>query len=194
MILDKQTETLVMEEGEVQETFKTEIDIDSLQFLKRMLSKFYSDTIGSCVREVTSNAWDSHIASGTDTPIIVSFKKNKDGNYEFSVEDKGIGINKDTINDILRKYGKSTKRLDPKALGCYGLGWKSPIAYTPSFHFIGRKDGVEIKAMMYESEDDIEIDVLYEGPTTEANGVKVIVPVKWADREDFRSKISEQLA
>lgn len=193
MILEKQTENIVFEEGESQETFKTEIDIESLQFLKQMLSKFYSDAIGSLIREVTSNALDSHREAGVTDPIIVRFKQGSDGNYEFSVEDFGIGINKDTINNILRKYGKSTKRYTADQLGAFGLGWKSPIAYTPSFHFIGRKDGVETKAMMYESEEDIDIDILHEGPTTERNGVKVIVPVKYTDRNEFIRKIKEQL-
>lgn len=48
--------------------------------------------------------------------------------------------------------------------------------------------------MMYEGEDVNTIDLLTESPTTEANGVKVIVPVKSSDRNDFFQKIKEQLA
>jgi hypothetical protein len=47
---------------------------------------------------------------------------------------------------------------------------------------------------MYEGEDTNTIDILYETPTTEKNGVKVIVPVKYSDRWEFESKIREQLA
>lgn len=47
---------------------------------------------------------------------------------------------------------------------------------------------------MYEGEDDINIDILSEVPTTERNGVKVIVPVKYQDRYEFQDKIKEQLA
>lgn len=120
MILEKQTENIVFEEGESQETFKTEIDIDSLHFLKQMLSKFYSDAIGSLIREVTSNALDSHREAGVTDPIIVRFQKDPQGNYEFSVEDFGIGINRETIDNILKKYGKSTKRYTADQLGAYG--------------------------------------------------------------------------
>jgi hypothetical protein len=47
---------------------------------------------------------------------------------------------------------------------------------------------------MYEGEDANTIDLLYETTTTEDNGVKVIVPVKFEDRYDFHKKIKEQLA
>ncbi len=74
------------------------------------------------------------------------------------------------------------------------MGFKSPLAYSSSFYFVCRKDGIERKYMMYEGEDVNTIDLLYEQPTTESNGVKVIVPVKWQDRSEFITKISEQLA
>jgi len=194
MKLEKQINHEVLEAGEEQQSFNTEIDIESLQFLKQMLSKFYSDPIGSLIREVTSNALDSHREVNSQEPIIVTFGRNKDDNYEFSVEDFGIGVNIETIETILRKYGKSTKRNSATQLGCYGLGWKSPIAYTSSFYFIGRKDGKEIKAMMFENEEDIDINILYESNTTEPNGCKVIVPVKYEDRWSFTDRIKEQLA
>lgn len=48
--------------------------------------------------------------------------------------------------------------------------------------------------MMYEGEEVNTIDLLYEKPTTERNGVKVIIPVSWRDRWEFQTKIKEQLA
>lgn len=48
--------------------------------------------------------------------------------------------------------------------------------------------------MMYEGEDVNTIDLLYETPTNQPNGVKVIVPVKYYDRYSFENKIKEQLA
>jgi hypothetical protein len=47
---------------------------------------------------------------------------------------------------------------------------------------------------MYEGEDKNTIDVLYEKDTTERNGVKVVVPVKYNDRWEFPKRIKEQLA
>ena len=55
----------------------------------------------------------------------------------------------------------------------WGLGFKSPLAYSSTFYFVARKNGIERKYMMYEGEDVNTIDLLYESETTERNGVKV---------------------
>lgn len=196
MILEKQTEAHILQEGETQETVKMSLDLDSAQVLMQMLSKnLYSDSIGSTIRECASNALDSHRRAGSDKPIIVSFKRAAQADtYEFAVEDFGIGLDADDVKNIISKYGKSTKRDSNTELGMMGLGFKAPLAYSSSFYFVARKDGMERKYMMYEGEDTNSIDLLYERETTENNGVKVIVPVKYGDRYAFTIKIKEQLA
>jgi hypothetical protein len=74
------------------------------------------------------------------------------------------------------------------------VGFKSPLAYSSSFYFICRKAGVERKYMMYEGDEINRIDLLYEQSTTEPNGVKIIIPVKYNDRWEFIKKMKEQLA
>jgi hypothetical protein len=196
MILEKQTESHILQDGETQETVKMSLDLDSAQVLMQMLSKnLYSDAIGSTIRECASNALDSHRRAGSDKPIIVSFKRAaKADTFEFAVEDFGIGLDADDVVNIISKYGKSTKRDSNTELGMMGLGFKAPLAYSSSFYFVARKNGMERKYMMYEGEDTNSIDLLYETPTTEGNGVKVIVPVGYYDRHSFTSKIKEQLA
>lgn len=88
--------------------------------------------------------------------------------------------------DIVRHSGKP-EITDP-------LGFKAPLAYTSSFYFVARKNGVERKYMMYEGEEENMIDLMYESKTSEPNGVKVTVPVKYNDRNEFVTKIKEQLA
>ena len=194
MILEKQTESTIIEEGTSQESIGMSLDLDSAQILMQMLSKnLYSDDIGSTIRECASNALDSHRRAGVHMPIIVSFKAASSGNYEFTVEDFGVGLDADDVKNIISKYGKSTKRDSANELGMMGLGFKAPLAYSSSFYFICRKDGVERKYMMYEGEDVNTIDLLYEEPTSEGNGVKVIIPVKYVDNYQFKEKIKEQL-
>jgi len=196
MILEKQTEAHILQEGETQETVKMSLDLDSAQVLMQMLSKnLYSDSIGSTIRECASNALDSHRRAGSDKPIIVSFRRNNQADtYEFAVEDFGIGLDADDVKNIISKYGKSTKRDSNTELGMMGLGFKAPLAYSSSFYFVARKNGMERKYMMYEGEDTNSIDLLYEKETDQPNGVKVIVPVNYSDRYNFTSKIKEQLA
>ena len=195
MILEKQKEAMIFADGEINESIGMSLDLDSAQILMQMLSKnLYSDSIGSTIRECASNALDSHRRAGVEDPIVVSFKLDDNNNYYFSVEDFGVGLNDDDVRNIISKYGKSTKRNSNTELGMMGLGFKAPLAYSSSFYFICRKDNIERKYMMYEGEDTNTIDRLYERPTAEGNGVKVIIPVKWSDRSSFYSKIQEQLA
>lgn len=195
MILDNKSETLILEEGENQSTTSMTIDTDSHIFLMKMLSKFYADAIGSLIRETASNALDSHRAAGVKKPIIVSLESVNNRNYEFSVEDFGLGLDDNDVENIISKYGKSTKRNDATQLGAFGLGFKSPLAYSSSFYFIGRKNGIERKWLLYESDDEInKIDLLHEQETDQPNGVKVIVPVKYDDYNAFLTRIKQQLA
>ena len=122
MILEKQTEAHILQEGESQDSIGMSLDLDSAQILMQMLSKnLYSDSIGSTIRECASNALDSHRRINSDKPIIVSFTRNSSDNYEFSVEDFGIGLDADDVKNIISKYGKSTKRNSNTELGMMGL-------------------------------------------------------------------------
>jgi len=194
MKLEKQTEAIIIEEGTTQENIKMSLDLDSAQILMQMLSKnLYSDDIGSTIRECASNALDSHRRAGVSMPIIVSLKNSSTGVLEFTVEDFGTGLDDHDVENIISKYGKSTKRESDIEIGAMGLGFKSPLAYSSSFYFVCRKNGIERKYMMYEGEDTNSIDLLDTQETMEGNGVKIIVPVKYGDLYLFHKKIKEQL-
>ena len=193
MIIKKQKEAKVLQHGETQGSTKMSLDMESAQILMQMLSKnLYSDEVGSAVRECASNALDSHRRAGVTDPIVVSLRVVDTG-WEFSVEDFGIGLNHKDVENIISKYGKSTKRESENELGMMGLGFKAPLAYCSSFYFIARKHGFERKYMMYEGEEVNTIDLIHSKPTDERNGVKVIIPVKSWDVDNFKRKIKEQL-
>lgn len=195
MILEKQKEAQILVEGDIQSTVKSKLDVESTDFIMQMLTKgFYSDAIGSTVRETVSNGIDSHRKANITDPVIVSLY-SENGYWFYSVEDVGVGLDHTTVINVISMYGKSTKRQDANAIGCMGLGWKAPLAYNSAFYFIARKDGIERKYMQSESEEGgSDIDLLYEKETDQRNGVKVIVPLKdnW-DKGEFISSIKEQL-
>lgn len=123
MIVEKQNDVVILEEGVSSQSIDMTLDLDSASMLMQMLSKnLYSDGIGSAIRETCSNALDSHRRAGvSQQPIIVSLKPNNQGNYEFSVEDFGLGLDGDDVENIISKYGKSTKRNSATELGMFGL-------------------------------------------------------------------------
>lgn len=195
MILEQQKQAIVLSDVPSDDSIKMSLDVDSAQILMQMLSKdLYSDPIGSTIRETASNALDSHRKAGVKKPIIVSLYRTEEGECEFSVEDFGVGLDNVDVDNIISKYGKSTKRLSNNQLGMFGLGFKSPMAYSSSFYFVCRKNGIERKYMMYEGENVNEIDLLYQSETTENNGVRIIIPVRNGSVSSFCNKIKEQLA
>lgn len=121
MILEQQKQANVLVTGQKNESIGMSLDLDSAQILMQMLSKnLYSDSIGSTIRECASNALDSHRRAGVNDPIIVTFNINEANNYEFSVEDFGIGLDANDVQNIISKYGKSTKRNSNTELGMMG--------------------------------------------------------------------------
>lgn len=122
MILEKQANAQVVSEGDSQESIEMSLDLDSSQFLMQVLSKnLYSDPVGSLIRETVANSLDSTKRAKIDKPIIVSLKLDGGFNYEFSVEDFGIGLDDIDVKNIISKYGRSTKRDTNEELGIFGL-------------------------------------------------------------------------
>lgn len=120
MILEKQKEAQILVEGDIQSTVKSKLDVESTDFIMQMLTKgFYSDAIGSTVRETVSNAIDSHRKANVSDPVIVSLY-SENGYWFYSVEDVGVGLDHTTVINVISMYGKSTKRQDANAIGCMG--------------------------------------------------------------------------
>ena len=108
---------------------------NSAEFFNILSSSLYTDQILAVVREVICNAWDAHIEAGmTHVPIKITTTQD-----EFIVQDFGHGIPKDKIGEIYGVYGKSSKKDNGEVTGGFGLGCKSPFAYTDHFEVkIGR--------------------------------------------------------
>lgn len=120
--------------GKAAITMKT----DDSAHLMHMLSKaLYKDQILAVCREVICNAWDSHIASGiTDKPIEISLVDDI-----LSITDFGAGIPYDKMGEVYGTYGGSTKKDSTDQTGGFGLGCKSPFAYTEHFDVISTHNG-----------------------------------------------------
>jgi HSP90 family molecular chaperone len=135
MILEQGKAAEVILDG-VDESINMGIDAGSTAVLMDILSQgLYKDPIGSIVREWTSNALDSHVEAGVDEPVIVAIQKDDTYNWWFSVQDFGVGISPDRLQNIISKYAASTKRNTNTMLGAFGLGLKSGLSYSDSFIF-----------------------------------------------------------
>ncbi|MFY0656194.1 MAG: ATP-binding protein [Neptunomonas phycophila] len=164
-----------------------EIEADA-EFFNHLSKRIYTDSMLAIVRELTCNAWDSHVEAGTaDIPVIIQCPNKLQP--VFKVVDRGVGMDIEALNNVYRKYGKSTKRKDMNQTGGLGVGSKTPFAYTDSFTVYSVKDGYKHTMINYKENGIPKIKEIITVETDEPNGVTVEVPVKVDDFNAFASRI-----
>jgi hypothetical protein len=157
-------------------------------------STLYQDKIGSIVREICCNAFDSHRENGNpDTPFEIHLPSVVEP--YFSVKDYGVGMDADTVRNVFTSLFVSTKENSNEAVGAFGLGSKTPFSYADTFNVIAIKNGISRTFSMYKNEDGTPIhSLLLEKDTDEPNGVEIIIPVNnLSDRAEFARAIVRQL-
>jgi len=178
----RQEDNLVLSNGTGEKKFTIAATARAFQILS---SALYSRKVEAIVRELSCNAYDSHVQAGcADRPFAIYLPNEWES--EFAVEDFGIGLDDDAVMNIYTSYFTSTKTDSNEVIGGLGLGSKTPFAYTDSFNIRARKDGVERTYNAYiSSSGEPSVSLLTEHATTEPNGVKVTVPVRAGDRQQF---------
>ncbi len=159
-------------------------DKNSLSHLMGLLTNLYSNPELAIVREYSTNALDSHKASGQTRPIEIT-TPNRLAPY-FKVKDFGLGMNAEDIRVLYSQYGASTKRDSNDATGMMGIGSKSALTYTTQFNLIGIKDGIKTNVSISRTADGGgEMEIINESPTQLPNGVEIIIPSKM--QQDFHN-------
>lgn len=179
---------------------------DSQSMFFQMFTKnIYSNPIGSIVREITSNCFDSHIEANVKVPILI--KKgldNQTNSHYISFIDFGVGMSPTRINDVFSVMFTSTKRADNQQIGGFGLGSKVPLAYKRttghgvgeydnSYSIITNYNGVKYSYLIYEGKQSPMITLLDYQTTTEHNGTEVRIPVLERDLNTFAKEMVRQL-
>jgi hypothetical protein len=158
-------------------------------------SKQYSDVRSSIVRELSCNAMDSHVQAGyPDRPFVIHLPSAMEP--YLSIKDTGVGLDDDGVRKTLLTYCKSSKRQSSNAVGAFGLGSKTPFAYTNAFTITAVKDGIARTYSAYIKESGIPAVTRMGGDmeTDQPNGVEIMVPVVNEDDFDlFAQAVSQQL-
>lgn len=165
----------------------------------------YSNPIGTVVREITSNCFDSHIEAKVNSPVIVRLSEEKETETKYiSFIDYGVGMSPDRIENVYGVYFESTKRVDNTQIGGFGIGGKTPLAYKRStgngegeydnsFYVITIYDNTKYYYCVYEGESSPVISLLHTEKTKERNGTEVKIPVLTKDIEKFINEMIRQL-
>lgn len=160
----------------------------------RVLSDtIYKNKTGSLVREISCNAYDSHVQAGrADVPFTIHMPDAMEP--YFSVTDYGLGLSDDSVRKIFTQYFNSTKDNSNDVIGAFGLGSKTPFAYTDTFTITSTYNGETVFYSAYLNDDGVpSIAELDRTPSDAHNGVEIKVPVNREDFNNFRTAVAEQL-
>jgi hypothetical protein len=150
---------------------------DDPAFFQILSQSLYKDPLLAMIRETICNGWDAHIDSGrTDRSLTITLTGEK-----LVIRDYGRGIPHDKIGPVYAVYGASTKKNDGRQTGGFGLGCKSPFAYTDHFEVISHHAGTRtIYSMSKSSAEKMgkpSVTKIASFPTEES-GIQISIDLK----------------
>lgn len=165
--------------------FKIEATAKAFKILSDGL---YSNKIKAVVRELSTNAYDSHVDAGCrEKPFDVQLPTRLDPT--FSIRDYGTGLSYEDCMDLYTTYFRSNRTDSNDAVGCLGLGSKSPFAYADQFLVESFFNGTHYTFSSYQGENGEPVFALLESKeTSEPNGLRVTLAIKEDDCWDFEDE------
>lgn len=152
-------------------------------------SGLYANKIRAIIRELSCNAYDSHVAAGKSSVPFDVHLPNVLEPY-FSIRDYGTGLTHEQVTNIYTTYFESTKTGSNDFVGALGLGSKSPFSYTDNFTVTAVKNGVKGIYTAFINEVGVpSIALMTEEASDDPAGVEVQFAV--TDQYDFNKFISE---
>lgn len=146
----------------------------------------YTDKILAPIRELSCNAWDAHKEIGKENE---QFKIHLPNNIEpwFSIRDYGSGLAHKDVIGLYTTYGGSTKQKSNATIGGFGVGSKSPFAYSDSFTVISFHNGEKRSYTAFKDEHGKPNMAVMSAPekTDEPSGMEVSFPVSQKDFSTF---------
>lgn len=175
MIIDSIQQNNIQTIGDIKE-FKTSIDPKNLNIITTLLSSnLYSNPEQSFIREIVSNAWDSHVeANTTNIPVIIKFN-HLQNDWEISIRDFGTGLSPERFKNVFCNIGSSTKRDSNEYIGGFGLGRFSALACSNTVYVTSYYNSIAYYYIMVKSGNAITNNLILQKETTEKNGVEVTI-------------------
>jgi hypothetical protein len=145
----------------------------------------YVQKIDAVIREICCNAYDAHIEARQDRKFLVKLPSSLEP--EFKVRDFGFGLSHEDMS-MYTTYGESTKSSSNAYIGAFGIGAKSPFAYTNTFNVTSYQNGKGRAYSMFVEDGAPQMTLLGEFETDEPSGLEVFFPVRVSDVCDFQDK------
>lgn len=185
MLVDQERPEILSNISESNE-LKFRLDSNNPILFDILRNRLYKDKIGSVCREITDNARDAHREVGKrDVPVEITMP----GSY-LVIRDFGPGISPERAAEIYTVYGESTKRTSNQQGGGFGLGCKTPFAYSDTFTIETVVDGILYEYVAFIDETMIgKLTLMSQSKTDKPQGTAIRLPVKPQDRTEFAQKI-----
>lgn len=160
------------------------VDASSGLIFDILRNKIYSDPVKAIVQEIISNARDANKEAVNLQPITVICTAQK-----FSVKDSGLGISPDRMSNVFLQYLATSKKTDQNQTGGFGLGAKTPFAYTDSFEIITVCNGTKYQYLASIGGESSGGNVLLvtSSACTDHSGTEIVIPLQHSHHARFNT-------
>lgn len=169
-------------------------DMSKQAKLFHMLSNsLYSNKQGSIIREIASNCHDAHVMAGRrDTPFVITAPTLEKPEIRF--QDFGVGLTAEEAEQTILCYLGSTKDNSDDFIGGWGIGSKSPFAYSKNYNVVVTKLGRQVEFAVWKDAAALPRNAVIRDEVVDApNGVEIRIPVLTADVRKWRDALNEYM-
>jgi hypothetical protein len=182
----QQGPTLQVVHGEVGTVYKTFISNAASSKLMRVLRDgLYTSAILAVLREPGTNAMDVHSRVGTpERPFDLELPT--EAKPQLRIRDYGTGLSEPDIALYVPGFGETDKDDSDEETGHFGLGMKSPWAYSDVWTITSWHAGTRsVYQAAIESPDRGILIKILEEPSVEPAGIQITIPVQDKDIARF---------
>lgn len=173
---------------------KMSVNVDNLTY-SLMIDGIYTNKLSSVIRELSTNARDSHVNANNTDPFLISIKfSDKSSDILLSIKDFGTGLSKEETETYLCNLNASSKRESDDAVGCFGIGSKSPFSLVDTYDFKCIKDNVLTSLNLFRINSETPRFLIETSETSEPNSVECSLKLKEYSLVDILKNIYIELA
>lgn len=190
MKLDIETQRFHTNEIEGRESY---VVANTSHMMRILGESLYEDKILACIREISTNAFESHFRANNAEPFHIYLPTSD--NPKITWRDFGTGLSKEQLSNLYKVFGASDKGDSNDYTGCLGLGSKAPFAYHGNggtFITTSYIDGTKHTVVnAKDSRGKPTMVFLKSESTNEPNGVEIAFDVLPEDVTEFAQKAAK---
>lgn len=146
-----------------------------------IINSLYKNPLGAIIRELTTNALESHMVANTNRKVAIQLPTTLD--QSFVIRDFGTGLDDEEVQKYLNTLFSTSKDKDNNLMGGFGLGSKSPLALVDTFNIISIKNGLKNNYAWIKEPGKLPSLVHLDDEedrnekTNEDDGIKIVIPL-----------------